>query len=381
MASLTPKVEGSFAYQTFLERIPSILGKTVDCLSKDLHLRHESITDEEQDKIKQLISEIGKLRYELCRNRPFPESDWKMDFPEEDRSWFNSTWLFSECFLYHHLQEIVLKILPGYDLFRMQKVESFISHRQALEECATACVRLDLREMILYSLWGNQSDLSLFVHKQENERNHTLVVDHTDALVKKIEEFSGRMIIVLDNAGFELFTDLCLAHVLTKKYGIKIEFQGKEHPWFVSDTTLRDFDYVVAESSMIEASRPLALEWIQWIKDGDWKFQAHPFWTTAHAYTHMPEEAPDLFEKLKNTFAIYKGDLNYRKMVQDRDWPKETRFEDAVGRMEETSFCMLRTLKADTVAGVDRRVFDDLKASDPQWMTNGKHGMIQGVNL
>lgn len=55
--------------------------------------------------------------------------------------------------------------------------------------------------------------------------------------------------IVLDNAGYELFTDLCLAAFLvTIAPKIKITFHAKLYPWYMSDTTVHDFlwmlDYI-----------------------------------------------------------------------------------------------------------------------------------------
>lgn len=42
----------------------------------------------------------------------------------------------------------------------------------------------------------------------------------------------------------------------------------------------------------------------------------------------MPEKAPDLYKELcDSNFIIFKGDLNYRKLVGDRYWPLSTQFK------------------------------------------------------
>lgn len=62
-----------------------------------------------------------------------------------------------------------------------------------------------------------------------------------DVVNKKMKE-NDNIHIVLDNAGYELFTDLCLAAFLvTIVPTTKITFYVKLYPWYVSDTTSRDF--------------------------------------------------------------------------------------------------------------------------------------------
>ena len=47
--------------------------------------------------------------------------------------------------------------------------------------------------------------------------------------------------IVLDNAGFELISDLCLAEfVIAAKLASEVRFRVKCQPWFVSDTMEHD---------------------------------------------------------------------------------------------------------------------------------------------
>lgn len=58
--------------------------------------------------------------------------------------------------------------------------------------------------------------------------------------------------IVLDNSGYELFTDLCLAvYLMEKKFTNKIRFYVKRYPWFISDVTFNDFFWLI--DSMIKS--------------------------------------------------------------------------------------------------------------------------------
>ena len=111
------------------------------------------------------------------------------------------------------------------------------------------------------SLWGNKCDLSLsggeHISQKTNIMNSLedlkpfILVNDMDRLwsllsnCKKTREKESvtRVDIVLDNSGFELITDLVLADfLLSSKLATKIHFYGKTIPWFVSDTTLHDFN-------------------------------------------------------------------------------------------------------------------------------------------
>lgn len=65
-------------------------------------------------------------------------------------------------------------------------------------------------------------------------------------IVKENVEDVDNIRIVLDNAGYELFTDLCLAAFLvTIVPATKITFYVKAYPWYVSDTTIHDFHWIL----------------------------------------------------------------------------------------------------------------------------------------
>ena len=67
-------------------------------------------------------------------------------------------------------------------------------------------------------------------------------------------------------------------------------------------------------------------------------------------------------------------------MIHDANWPKEISFKEAIGPIATSSlppFLMLRTCKADTVAGVQGKRYDELCNKDKEWMVNGKYGIIQ----
>jgi hypothetical protein len=75
---------------------------------------------------------------------------------------------------------------------------------------------------------------------------------------------------------------------------------------------------------------------------------------------------------------LVKGDVNYRRLLDDRRWPHTTRMED-VCTYFPAPFVALRTLKGEIMVGLKVGQTESLQAEDPDWMINGKRGVIQLV--
>jgi Damage-control phosphatase ARMT1-like domain len=91
----------------------------------------------------------------------------------------------------------------------------------------------------------------------------------------------------------------------------------------------------------------------------------------------MPADLAAQFEHAALT--ILKGDLNYRRLVGDRDWPPTTPFTD-VAAYFPGALAVLRTLKSDVITGLEPATVAGLVATGQPWRTDGNHGLIQ-VNM
>jgi hypothetical protein len=77
------------------------------------------------------------------------------------------------------------------------------------------------------------------------------------------------------------------------------------------------------------------------------------------------------------TLTVFKGDLNYRRLVGDQLWPPTTPFEDVIAYFPGPA-AALRTLKSDVVTGLDGRTEAALDAAEgPGWRVSGTHALIQ----
>ena len=248
-----------------------------------------------------------------------------------------------------------------------------------------------------YCLWGNKCDLSLSGGTQvthqlkessqlKNLLEHILAND-TERVWNQIlvaesrAHGHARLDFVLDNAGFELYTDLCLAEfLLDKKLFDAVCFHVKDMPWFVSDASKRDFLWTIQQCRQSEddVTRELGQRWADRVKEGTFIIKEHSYWTYGYDYAAMKQLAPELYQELsKSQLIIFKGDLNYRKLIGDRNWPHVTPFSDALWGFCPAPLCALRTLKADLVVGLPEGKDAEAKARDEKWMVNGQFAVIE----
>jgi hypothetical protein len=185
------------------------------------------------------------------------------------------------------------------------------------------------------ALWGNKMDLSLWPADASHatidifssildKAQDNLLHDDSDKLAKHCEALrqkgGGNVDIIVDNAGFELITDLALAQFLVDS-GIAscVTFQLKSHPTFVSDALEKDLlEHVDLYSQLDPTKYPNARKsgekWKQFLKDGKWICHEANFWAQAFAMWDMTEPLrTNLNERCD--LAFVKGDANYRRLL------------------------------------------------------------------
>jgi hypothetical protein len=247
-------------------------------------------------------------------------------------------------------------------------------------------------------LWANKCDLSVSggeikdgqhtgMAEQLEHLKAWILVDNASEvweLLRAIDRNTDHEIhidFVLDNAGFEVFADLCLAEfLLSLNLAKTIYFHVKNIPWFVSDASEKDINWLIEQMKQSENNyiSQLGMRWQARFKDGSFQFKKHTFWTLAHDYSEMNATAPDLYAELsKAKLVFFKGDLNYRKLVGDRKWPHTTPFAEALWGFCPAPLCSLRTLKADVVVGLHPGQDSQAESKDEKWMVNGTYAVIQ----
>ncbi|KAI6656790.1 Protein-glutamate O-methyltransferase-like [Oopsacas minuta] len=419
---------GSFAYLTIRDRMPVIMTQIVDTLHQAVS---ELNSEEYKNKIEEgkcLIGNLSEVRHQLMTDKDlgFLEhgdglEEWRQLYVQLANkrnvmpSWYNVPWLYVECYMYRKVIDILIgsEYFKKYDPFRIQKEKGFQSSLPAMETLSMYLIekindfkleiKTDLREDFLkflqFCLWGNKTDLSLIAkydgsqdlsQLQASSKDHLtnlrskILCDDTElawTLINKEKGVKRRITYVLDNSGFELFTDLCFADwLITSNSATEVHFEIKNIPWFVSDVTPNDLHWTLEQlkSSPNKNLNLLADRWLGNFADKIWTYGCHPFWTLAHQFSTMQVTSPDLYTSLASGYlVILKGDLNYRKLLGDRDWSYTTPFKRALEGFSPTNLLALRTLKADLVCGITQETADRAAKESDRWMVNGEYAVIQ----
>lgn len=428
----------SFAYSTARERWPKILSSAIDEITSTLS-GSSGLSDEDVEAGKIIQAKLTLLRTSMLGNavlEPIPQ-DGRPDieaYNEEFQTfkelrWLATPWLYTECYMYRLIHTYFTLSTPfwhSFDMFATSKRSSLVGSKkgtielvkrfwgviQAIREKQAVDEEMQkaiFEEMIQISLWGNATDLSLLTSLSVEELNsrqgkavresnkENILVDDTEqvwSLLSRLQSSgSPRDIhIVLDNAGFELLTDLVLAgYLIESGYTNKIVLHGKRMPWFVSDVNPEDLKYLIEgfvngtiyddiDSADEEELRHVGTYWQSLIHSGRMEFRAELFWTAQHPFGRLPIVEPALFEDLADAdLVIYKGDLNYRKLTYDGMWPHSTPFSEALGPLAKkhngqgVRSLVLRTAKADVCVGLKPGQDANLEEG---WTRYGKYAMV-----
>jgi uncharacterized protein with ATP-grasp and redox domains len=235
--------------------------------------------------------------------------------------------------------------------------------------------------VLLSSLWGNRADLGFRLSAREGRSGAYvpgLVADDAAALWALLDSAGpGTVCVVADNAGPELLPDLVLAdHLLRTGRAARVVLHLKPYPYFVSDATTTDTLACLTRLTTAPGRQAPALgtRLRDALTTGRLALRAHPFSCAPLPYVRMP---PDLRAELASaTLTVMKGDLNYRRLVEDRHWPPTTPFADATAYFPGP-VAALRTLKSDVVTGLSAPAVADLDATGKAWRTTGTYGLVQ----
>ncbi|MDZ4701539.1 MAG: damage-control phosphatase ARMT1 family protein [Rhodothermales bacterium] len=318
--------------------------------------------------------------------------------PHAGASWLEVPWLFAEFYLFRRVLEATGFFGDGpgagVDPYGPDKEASLAIAEAPLRALAEAGLLESpptaetLRSLLKASLWGNQADLSLWQAGEGPgheliDRDKQLLADDTGAVAAWLAAAGGRldMGVVVDNAGEEFTMDLALVDALLRlPPGGRVTLHVKAFPTYVSDVTPRDVDDTLAafRASAAPHTRRLAARLDAALAAGRLLIQPDPVWAQPHPFRRLPDGARATLGR--HDFLIFKGDANYRRLLDDSHWPATTPFASIVAYFD-TPLLALRTCKAEVIAGLDAQQIARLHALDPHWKINGRWAVAQAHGI
>lgn len=384
---LTTSEPGSFARRTTVKRKPQIVSQVI----------------EGNDYPPCIVRSLEELREEVVSGPVRPLSERVPDVAFWNRhvdayrggTWLDVPWYFAEAYFYRRLLEAVHYLQPG----PWRERDPFGDQKRRQEELALERLTESWRwfsdlepieaceALLRASLLGNRADLSnpsMLVRAGEEltpgQERHDILIDHTDDVRALLMRGLQRVDFVSDNVGLDLSLDLALADfLLTHDWVREIVFHLKDRPFFVSDAMPRDvqFGLFMLKTTSEKAVREKGMRLRGYLSTGRLILKDDPFWTSCLMLRQLP---PSLKADLsRSSLVVLKGDANYRRLLGDRHWPYTTRMEEVTGYFP-APFLVLRALKSETMIGLEPGEAEAIAAEDPDWLVNGKRGVIQLVD-
>jgi len=379
---LSTSDRNSFAYFTLINRFPGIIRSIAENNSLDADIK---------SKIENLIRALPESPLELLPETSDANVRINNEIKKNAYRWNNAPFIFIENYLYHLLGEIMNFKKNGKDYFSFKKNADVILNKdrfagfiERIDELFSKKYEEALRDVLYFNILGNKADLSQLSDLRKGKLK--LLIDDTEKAAD-IFRSAKRIDIVLDNSGEELFFDILLVYFLFSKAKTeKIVLHFKTMPYFVSDAMKADFYFLLKEiaggeprsrrdaeeDSINKQGKKFADLIYQYVESGRLLLCDDTYWNDTGDFCDMPPHIRNEIDK--SDLVIFKGDLNYRKLIGDRQWDFSARTEEITGYIKKNCL-IIRILKSELMTGLKKDEIPDLYNN--AWMYNGQYGVIQ----
>lgn len=379
---------GSFARLTIVERKPQILRQVVE---------DNDYPPEILQALETFGQEIAGRPVGLLEGQSSDVAFWNRTLAAyRGKTWLQMPWYLAESFFYRRLLEAVRYFEPGpwkgHDPFGRQKRRQERIAVEWLAENGRSLAVLEPKEgfeALLHScLWGNRADLSNYAVRVEvqaglraRQERRYILVDHTEEVHARLSGGLQRLDVVNDNAGLELLFDLAMADgFFCRGWVKKVVFHLKDRPFFVSDAMPRDVHALVSllRGASEAGTKKLGLRLHEYLAEKRLILRDDPFWTSCLMFRRL---TPSLRAELaRSDLVVLKGDVNYRRLLDDRHWPPTVPLSE-IAAYFPSPFFVLRTLKGEIVAGLRPGQAEAVAAQDRTWLIDGQWGIIQLIDF
>lgn len=304
-------------------------------------------------------------------------------------SWGDAPFLWAESYFYRCLLEVLGYFADGHRV----SIDPFADVKERLlreldPAGGTSTTAIDPREelgrLLRACIAGNVGDSGHAISRRLMSANvdepFGLLVDHSRVVSDLlVDDTVSDVVYVLDNCGREMLADLVLlGHLLATRPGLRLEVHAKPVPYYVSDATipdvLRTVDWMLAGSGAVaESGRRVG----ESLRNGRLVLETDD----AYARPELFRDVEHLARRYKSAdLVVFKGDLNYRRLVGDFRLPPTTGFAESVAPLR-ANVTALRVLKSEVAVGLDEGVVSELGRKNPSWRVDGSNGVIQAAML
>lgn len=252
-----------------------------------------------------------------------------------------------------------------------------------------------LKEITNLSLYSNTNDLSQLRDRVRKViDNNSIYPNNLEYFLKciKLLKKDTKVNYLVDNSGVEFFSDLTFAYVLIQVSNInKVSLLINKLPIFVSDVIESDYEHMINivekylknKKNNIPDDYLKALELIKdKIKEKQIELHSDFNWNMPTSYDIMAKNGYKEVFTESNSILIIKGDLNYRRLVTDKNW----HYSDDI--LEHTDYIecptlVVRSIKSDLVIDYDKKgkkKYTEWEKKDKYWRENGEYGVIRFIN-
>ncbi|MBN1875282.1 MAG: protein-glutamate O-methyltransferase family protein [Anaerolineae bacterium] len=397
---------GSFAEATIVERKPQIIQRVL----ADNAYPPDIVRALEVFQTEIAFGLIAPL-YECVPDVAFWNAQQRV---YQDKTWREVPWYFAETYFYRRLLEAVQYFEPG----PWQGHDPFASQKRAQEQTAVTQLEAVWRDierippeerfvLLLHScLWGNRADLSNFTVRESAHRGlethrerANLLIDDTESVLTFLSNSRqgqqnlaadqngsltssvkpvAHIAFINDNVGADSLFDLALTDfLLAQGWTQRVTFYLKNQPFFVSDAMPGDIHWMIAhlQTSTDAAVAALGARLKAYLDTDLLHLDTDSFWTSCYSFWYLPAALWDVLAQAD--IIILKGDVNYRRLLDDRRWPSTTPI--TIAARFPKPYLILRTLKGEIIVNLPPGQAEALAQEDPTWLINGKRGIIQAV--
>ncbi len=362
---ITTSIPGTIGHEVVALRIPRIVAEMIaeNDFSTEVVVKLNALVEE---------SQTGTIQAD--------ESDPWNPAQYAGKTWHDVPFYWVESWFYHRVRTIVG---ADVDPFAVKKRKEWHAALPFIAQTLTTAPLTEesFTSLLHASLWGNRFDLSHAMSQPihaETDNTNLLLVDDTAAVWQHLQvKGSNRVAVLGDNCGADLAGDLLLIdHLFQGDLAHSAMIWLKNEPFYISDAMIKDIVVAleVFDAAEDAATREFSARIRTYLKQRRLILRSHPFFTSQHCYDALPEQLAKNLVGFDLT--IVKGDLHYRRLLQDRDWPVDTAFQDIV-KDYPAPLVALRTLKSNVIAGITQDMATQLATEDKDWLINGKRGTIQ----